>query len=167
MRDRMSKDVYFMAIAILASEQSTCIRRKIGCVAVRDKRVLATGYNGTVSGTTHCTKETCYRMVHNIPSGQQLDMCRALHAEENVILQAASPQGTDISNSDIYITTYPCFSCLKKLAQIGVHRIVTYGADYPQNELAKELCNELGIRFECPWTDEERQYLQKIHDLTS
>ena len=141
---RMDQHQYFMSLAILAASRSTCVRRKVGCVAVRDKHVLATGYNGTISNMTHCTKETCYRTVNNIPSGQMLDRCYAVHAEQNVICQAAI-HGTVLTGSTIYITTTPCITCLKLLAQIGVKNIFCYSGDYPQLDIAQQICGEKDI----------------------
>lgn len=154
MSKRMNKDVYYMSLAILASARSTCVRRQVGCVAVKDNHIVATGYNGSVAGTTHCTKETCYRVVNNIPSGEKLDLCRAVHAEQNVICQAAI-HGTNIQDATIYITTSPCITCLKLLAQVGVRRIVILEPTYLSTDIATELCTELGIQYECNWTDDE------------
>ena len=144
--ERLNPHQYFMSLAILAAQRSTCVRRKVGCIAVADKRVLATGYNGTISGMTHCTERTCYRHVNNIPSGTKLDMCYAVHAEQNVIIQAAIT-GVSIKGATIYITTTPCITCLKLLAQIGVHDIYCYKGDYPQSDMADRICMEKGIHI--------------------
>lgn len=135
---------YFMSLAVLAAKRSTCVRRAVGCVAVKNKHVLATGYNGTISGMTHCTAETCYRKVNHIPSGEKLDMCYAVHAEQNVICQAAI-SGQSIDGSTIYITTTPCLTCLKLLAQVGVKTIYCLEDSYPSSDLAKNICQEAGI----------------------
>ncbi len=145
--ERMDQHQYFMSLAILAASRSTCVRRKVGCVAVRDKHILATGYNGTISGMTHCTKDTCYRTINHIPSGQMLDRCYAVHAEQNVICQAAI-HGTVLTGSTIYITTTPCITCLKLLAQIGVKNIYCYSGDYLQLDIAKQICDEKDITID-------------------
>lgn len=141
---RMDQHQYFMALAILASQRSTCVRRKVGAIAVIDKRIVATGYNGTISGMTHCTKDTCYRTIHSIPSGEQLDRCYAVHAEQNIIAQAAI-HGVSIRGATIYITTTPCITCLKLLTQIDVKDIYCYSGDYPQLDMARQICTEKGI----------------------
>ena len=165
MSERMNKDVYYMSLAILASVRSTCVRRKVGCVAVKDNHIVATGYNGTVSETTHCTNDTCYRMVNKIPSGEKLDLCRAVHAEQNVICQAAI-HGTSIKDATIYITTSPCITCLKLLAQVGVRRIVILEPTYLSTDIATELCSELGIEYICNWTDGEISKFKAINSIS-
>lgn len=164
MSERMNKDVYYMSLAILASARSTCIRRKVGCIAVKDNHIVATGYNGSVAGTTHCTNDTCYRIVNNIPSGEKLDLCRAVHAEQNVISQSAI-HGTSIHNATVYITTSPCITCLKLLAQVGVRRIVILEPTYLNTDIAMELCSELGIVYECNWTDKEISKFKAINSI--
>lgn len=163
--ERMNKDVYYMSLAILASARSTCVRRTVGCVAVKDNHIVATGYNGSVSETTHCTKDTCYRMVNNIPSGEKLDLCRAVHAEQNVICQAAI-HGTNIHGATIYITTSPCITCLKLLAQVGVRRIVILEPTYLNTDIAIDLCNELNIEYECNWSPEEIKMFNDLTDIS-
>ncbi len=104
---RPSWDEYFMGITELVAQRSTCLRRKVGAVAVRDKRILTTGYNGAPSDMKHCLEVGCLREQNNIPSGQRHELCRALHAEQNVIIQAAY-HGLSIAGSTIYSTTLPC-----------------------------------------------------------
>lgn len=144
MKKRINTHEYFMAIALLASLRSTCVRRKVGCVAVKDKHVIATGYNGAISGMDHCTQESCYRLKNNIPSGEMLDRCYAVHAEQNVICQAAI-HGKSLKGATVYITTTPCLTCLKLLAQIGIKEIYCYDGDYPQLDLAKKICEQCNI----------------------
>ena len=159
--DRMDQHQYFMSLAILAANRSTCVRRKVGCVAVRDKHVLATGYNGTISGMTHCTKETCYRTVNNIPSGEMLDRCFAVHAEQNILCQAAI-HGTVLTGSTVYITTAPCVTCLKLLTQIGIKDIYVYDENYLQTDIAKKICEEKGITINTTYFKEHPIDLKNI-----
>jgi len=107
MNDRPSWDSYFMMIAENVSTRSTCLRRSVGAVIVKDKRILSTGYNGAPAGISHCTEETCLRIKYNVPSGERHELCRGLHAEQNAIIQAAY-HGITIKDSVIYITHQPC-----------------------------------------------------------
>jgi len=133
MDDRISWHDYFMAHAVLASTRSTCVRRKVGAVAVGNGRtILATGYNGAPRNHPHCTKETCLRYVKNIPSGEQLDVCRAIHAEQNVVISAAR-NGVSLVGSTIYCTTAPCITCLKILCNVAVAEVY-YMSDYPEKD---------------------------------
>lgn len=140
--DRPSWDEYFMSITALAAERSTCLRRRVGAVAVKDKRILATGYNGAPSGLKHCLELGCLREAQNIPSGQRHELCRAIHAEQNVIVQAAR-YGISIAGATVYTTTYPCVICTKLLINSGVVRIC-YQSDYA-DELSSALLEEAGI----------------------
>ena len=139
---RPSWDEYFMEMAHLVSKRATCLRRKVGAVLVKDKRILATGYNGAPSGLKHCIDIGCLREKLKIPSGQRHELCRGLHAEQNVILQAALHRvGTKAST--LYITNQPCVICAKMLINGGVRRIVIR-EDYPDT-LGKELLALAGI----------------------
>lgn len=131
-----------MAIAHLVATRSTCIRRSVGAVLVREKRILATGYNGAPTGVAHCTEETCLRNVKNIPSGQMHELCRGLHAEQNVIIQAAL-YGVSTKGATLYCTHKPCILCVKMLINAGIVRIV-YENPYP-DPLSEELLKEAGI----------------------
>lgn len=142
---RMPWRDYFMSIAMLVSERSTCIRRKVGAIAVKNKRILATGYNGAPQGTTHCMEQGCMRQQLNIPSGQRHEICRGLHAEQNIIIQAAT-YGIDISGADIYCTHYPCSLCAKMLINCKINRI--YYADDYADPLSTELLAEAKIPLE-------------------
>lgn len=142
MKERQSWDEYFMSIATLVAQRSTCIRRKVGAVAVRDKRILATGYNGAPSGLAHCLEVGCLREQMGIPSGQRHEICRGLHAEQNVIIQAAI-HGVQIKDSLIYCTTQPCLICSKMLINCGVSGIY-YAESYP-DELAEAMLKEAGV----------------------
>lgn len=119
---RSSWPKYFMDIAYLVAQRSTCLRRKVGAVAVLDKRILATGYNGAPSGVRHCLEIGCLRDLRGIPSGQNHELCRGVHAEQNVIIQAAV-HGISLRGADIFCTTYPCFICTKMLINCGIKRI--------------------------------------------
>ncbi len=147
MKDRPDWDTYFMSIAHLVSTRSTCLRRQVGAVMVRDKQILTTGYNGVPRGITHCTPENCLRSVKDIPSGQQQELCRGLHAEQNAIIQAAL-HGVSTKDATLYCTHKPCILCAKMLINAGVVRIV-YQDFYP-DPLADEMLEEAGIEI-CIW----------------
>ena len=122
-------DEYFLEAAQLVSKRATCLRRNVGAVLVKDKRVLATGYNGAPSGITHCEVEGCLRDRLKISSGERHELCRGLHAEQNVLLQAAL-YGVSTRDSVLYITNQPCIICAKMLINAGIKEIVFKG-DYP------------------------------------
>jgi len=147
MRDRPDWDTYFISIAHLVSTRSTCLRRQVGAVMVRDKQILTTGYNGVPQGITHCTPESCLRSLKNIPSGQQQELCRGLHAEQNAIIQAAL-HGVSTKGATLYCTHKPCILCAKMLINAGVVRVV-YQNFYP-DPLADEMLKEAGIEM-CIW----------------
>lgn len=142
---RIPWPVYFMRIAYMVATRSTCLRRQVGCVLVKDKRILATGYNGAPAGVAHCLDVGCMRMKLGIPSGQRLDICRAIHAEQNVIVQAAV-HGVAIYGADIYCTTHPCSQCSKMLINCGV-KTIYYCDSYP-DELSRSMLEEAGVRME-------------------
>ena len=143
--DYISWDEYFMEIAEIVKTRSTCMRRQIGAVIVKDNRIITTGYNGAPSGCRHCTEiGTCYRQEHNIPSGERHEMCRALHAEQNAIIQAARI-GNTTDGATIYVTNQPCVICAKMCINAGIRRIV-YKDSYP-DELAVKMLNEAGIEL--------------------
>ena len=142
MPERMSWDEYFMAMAELASKRSTCLRRQVGAVAVIDKRVVATGYNGAPSGAPHCSETGCWRQLNNIPSGERHETCRAQHAEGNLVAQAAR-YGTSLSGATVYCTHQPCAICAKLMVASGI-RSVCYAEGYPDN-LAMQVFNEAGV----------------------
>ena len=142
--ERPSWDEYFMQVVHLVKTRSTCLRRKVGAVIVKDKRILATGYNGAPVGCRHCEDTGCLRQKLNVPSGERHELCRAIHAEQNAIVQAAKA-GTSIDGSTIYVSAQPCVICAKLLINSGIIRIVFEG-DYP-DELSKELLDESGIEL--------------------
>jgi dCMP deaminase len=142
---RPSWDEYFLKITGEVATRSTCLRRRVGAVLVRDRRILATGYNGAPRGLRHCEEVGCLREQRQVPSGERHELCRALHAEMNAFLQAAS-FGVTTEGATLYVTTYPCSLCAKMAINAGVKRIVTMG-DYP-DPLAKEILAEAGVVVE-------------------
>ena len=129
-------DEYFIGFALLASRRSTCLRRKVGAVVARDRRVLATGYNGAPSGLAHCGEVGCLRAKLRVPSGERHELCRGLHAEQNAIIQAAN-YGISIRGGTVYTTNFPCSICTKMLINAGIEKII-YQDGYP-DPLAREL----------------------------
>lgn len=148
--NRPSWDEYFMEIARLVASRSTCLRRQVGAVMVKDKNILATGYNGTPSGITHCAEVGCLRQRLGVPSGERHELCRGLHAEQNAIIQAAK-HGVNIDGATLYCTNSPCSICSKMLINAGVRQIVHLDG-YP-DELAAAMLDEAGLlvrRMELP-----------------
>nr|WP_072696651.1 cytidine/deoxycytidylate deaminase family protein [Desulfovibrio litoralis] len=141
---RISWDQYFMQITYLVAERSTCLRRRVGAIAVKDKRILATGYNGAPSKVSHCLDIGCKRDAENIPSGQRHELCRALHAEQNVIIQAAL-HGIPLGGSVIYCTHKPCSICAKMLINCNITTI--YSAENYPDPLADEILKEAGVEL--------------------
>lgn len=139
---RPSWDEYFMGITHLVAKRSTCLRRQVGAIIVKDKNILATGYNGAPSGVSHCLDVGCLREKLGIPSGERHELCRGLHAEQNAIIQAAK-HGTGIEGSTLYCTTMPCIICSKMIINSGIKRIV-FEMGYP-DQLAEEMIRESGI----------------------
>ena len=144
-KTRPSWDKYFMDLAKMVATRSTCIRRQVGAVLVRDKRILATGYNGAPRGMNHCLDVGCIRDQMQIPSGTKQELCRAVHAEQNAIVQCAV-YGVSSEDSTIYITHQPCAICAKILINAGVKRIV-YEQAYP-DEFSQNLLSESKISIE-------------------
>ena len=143
--NRMAWPDYFMNITRLVAERSTCLRRKVGAIAVKDRRILATGYNGAPARTAHCLEIGCLRDALNVPSGERHELCRGLHAEQNVIIQAAV-HGISLSGCEIYCTHQPCFICAKMLINCGVTTI-WYASGYP-DQMALDMLAEAGVRLE-------------------
>jgi dCMP deaminase len=141
---RPTWDEYFMNIVELIKTRSTCERRQVGALIVKDKRILSSGYNGAPMGSKHCEEVGCLRTALNIPSGERHELCRAIHAEQNAIVQAAY-SGTSINNSTIYITNQPCVLCAKMIINAGIKKIV-YKGEYP-DKLSMELLQEVGVRI--------------------
>ncbi|MFH0732797.1 MAG: cytidine/deoxycytidylate deaminase family protein [Candidatus Omnitrophota bacterium] len=128
-------DEYFLKVAQLVCERSTCLRRKVGAVLVKDKHILSTGYNGAPKGIPHCEFAGCLREELNIPSGQRHELCRGLHAEQNAIIQAAV-YGVSLDDATLYCTNQPCFICAKMIINAGIKRIVVRGS-YPDKMAMK------------------------------
>ena len=135
---------YFMKIAFLVSERSTCLRRKVGAVAVKDRRILATGYNGAPSGVPHCIDSGCLRSRLGVPSGQRHEICRGIHAEQNVIIQAAV-HGISLREAELYCTTQPCIICAKMLINCGIQRI--YVSERYPDEISESMLSEAGVEL--------------------
>jgi dCMP deaminase len=131
-------------MARVVASRSTCLRRHVGAVLVRDKRILATGYNGAPSGLPHCEEVGCLRDQMHIPPGERVELCRGLHAEQNAIIQGAL-HGVSLQGSVLYCTTQPCVTCAKMLINAGVGRVV-YQGDYP-DRLALELLMQAGVEL--------------------
>jgi len=140
--ERPDNDEYFMEMAFLVSKRSTCLRRRVGAVIVKDKRVLSTGYNGSPKGTQHCETLGCIREQMKVPSGTRHELCRGVHAEQNAIVQAAY-FGISVKDSVIYTTTYPCSMCAKILINAGISEVV-YSEGYV-DDLSKKLFAETNI----------------------
>lgn len=140
--NRPSWDEYFITIAKLTSERSNCLKRKVGCIVVKENRILSLGYNGTPKGTLNCFEGGCER-CKNSETGSNLDLCMCLHAEENALLFVSR---SDLCNSTMYVTLLPCISCTKKIIQCGIRRVV-YISDYESitSEISKKYLIENGI----------------------
>ena len=145
--ERKSWDRYFLDIARLVSERSTCLRRKVGAVLVRDKRILSTGYNGAAKGLAHCDEVGCLREKRGIPPAERIEICRGIHAEQNALVQAAA-FGINVSGATLYCTHEPCITCAKMLMNAGTAEFVV-GEPYP-DELARQLLSEAGITVRGP-----------------
>jgi dCMP deaminase len=144
MDQRLPWPQYFMRIAHLVAERSTCLRRKVGAIAVKEKRILATGYNGAPSNISHCLDVGCLREELGVPSGQRHEICRGLHAEQNVIIQAAL-HGVSIYNAMVFCTTQPCLICTKMLINCGVRQV--YFSERYDDELSESMLEEAGVEY--------------------
>jgi len=142
---RPGSDEYFLKIASVVAERSTCRRHHIGAVAVRDKHILATGYNGAPSGFKDCLELGCLRDELNIPSGERQEVCRGIHAEQNVIIQATL-HGVSLEGSTIYATHTPCILCAKMLVNAKIQRFVSFGK-YSDDSFI-DLFREAGIEVD-------------------
>jgi len=142
---RPSSDEYFLKIASVVAERSTCRRHHVGAVAVRDKHILATGYNGAPSGFKDCLELGCLRDELGIPSGERQEVCRGIHAEQNVIIQATL-HGVSLEGSTIYATHTPCVLCAKMLVNAKIKRFVSFGK-YSDDSFI-ELFREAGIEVD-------------------
>ncbi|MBD3233507.1 MAG: cytidine deaminase [candidate division Zixibacteria bacterium] len=150
---RPSWDEYFMSVASLVSQRSTCLRRSVGAVIVKEKRILTTGYNGAPSGLPHCLEIGCLRETMQVPSGERHELCRAIHAEQNAIVQAAS-FGVSVRGATLYSTTYPCSLCAKMIINAGIIETVIKEG-YPDS-MAVEMLEQAGITV---------RYLDSTHSI--
>ncbi len=133
-----------MAITSLVAQRSTCLRRKVGAILVKDKRILATGYNGAPTGLSHCLEIGCLREKLRVPSGERHELCRGLHAEQNVLIQAAY-HGISVAGAVLYCTNLPCVICTKMLINAGI-RTIFYAEGYA-DELSRDMLQEAGIEL--------------------
>jgi dCMP deaminase len=141
---RPSWDEYFMGIARMVGQRSTCMRRQVGAIIVKDKRILATGYNGAPKGMKHCSEVGCLRERREVPHGERHELCRGIHAEQNAIVQSAA-FGVPIQGSTLYCTHFPCVLCAKMLINAGICELIVLEA-YP-DDLSHEMLSEAGIRI--------------------
>lgn len=132
-----------MTIAETVATRSTCLRRHVGAVLVKDKRILSTGYNGAPAGLAHCEEVGCLRNDTSIPSGQRHELCRGLHAEQNAIVQAAF-HGIAISGATLYCTNKPCVICSKMIINAGIREV--YYAEGYDDDLADRMLAEAGVK---------------------
>lgn len=142
---RPSYDQYFMEIAVIVATRSTCLRRQVGAIIVKDNHMLSTGYNGPPKGLKHCDIAGCLRTAMDIKRGERHELCRGLHAEQNAIIQAAV-FGVSIKGGTIYSTYFPCSVCAKMLINAELHKVV-YAEGYP-DELAAQLLEESNINVQ-------------------
>lgn len=136
-------DEYFMGITEMVSSRSTCLRRKVGAIIVKEKRILTTGYNGPPQGVKHCDElGGCLRDKLKVPSGERMELSRAVHAEQNAIIQSAK-YGIEINGGTMYVTNHPCFICAKMIINAGIKKII-YKEGYP-DEFSKEILREANV----------------------
>lgn len=140
---RPSWEKFFLDLAQMVSTRSTCLRRQVGAVVVRDKRILATGYNGAPSGMAHCDQVGCIREQLKVPSGERHEICRAIHAEQNAIIQAAT-FGVSLAGGTMYITHHPCVLCSKMIINAGIKNVV-FLEGYP-DELSRQMLKEAKLK---------------------
>ncbi|OFX28009.1 MAG: cytidine deaminase [Armatimonadetes bacterium RBG_16_67_12] len=141
---RPSWDQYFMRMAELAASRSTCVRRKVGAVIVKDRMVLSTGYNDTPRGLPNCGDGGCERCASDAPSGTGHDTCLCIHGEQNAIIQAAY-HGVGINGASIYVTHQPCLTCAKMILNAGLRRVV-FAGEYP-DPLARKVLEDGGVEL--------------------
>lgn len=141
---RPSWDSYFMQLAFVVAERSTCLRRQVGAVIVKERQILCTGYNGSPSGLAHCSELGCLRQDLSVPSGERHEICRAVHAEQNALVQAAK-HGVAIKGAALYVTHQPCVLCTKLLINAGITRVI-YAQSYP-DRFAADMAREASLTF--------------------
>ena len=140
--NRPSWEAYFMDITSLVARRSTCLRRSVGAIIVKDKRILSTGYNGAPTGIKHCLETGCLREKLNIASGEKHELCRGIHAEQNAIIQAAY-HGVTIKGASLFCTNLPCSICAKMIINAGI-RSIFYASGYADS-MSEEMLKEAGI----------------------
>jgi dCMP deaminase len=140
--NRPGLDEYFMKMAFLVGERSTCLRRRVGAVIVKNSHILSTGYNGAPKGLAHCEDVGCLREDMGVPSGERHELCRGVHAEQNAVIQAAV-FGASIKEAVLYVTNHPCSVCAKILVNAAVSEIVF--AEGYADELSRELLKDSKI----------------------
>ncbi len=146
MTNRISWDEYFYGLVNLISQRSVCLRRKVGCLVVRNNQILCTGYNGPPAGHPHPEDiGGCERDIAGIKSGERLELCVCLHAEQNALLQAAR-HGTVIEGSTIYVTVFPCPICARMIANSGIRHVKVFGT-YPGEDRSRLMFDRCGIDF--------------------
>ncbi len=141
---RPSWEDYFMDIAMLVGRRSTCLRRAVGAIIVKDKRILSTGYNGAPAGVRHCAEVGCMREQLEVPSGQMHELCRGIHAEQNAIIQAAY-HGVSLKGANIFCTNLPCSICAKMIINAGINKIY-YRSGYA-DDLSRDMLQETSIEL--------------------
>jgi dCMP deaminase len=159
-RHRPSWEEYFVDITHLVAKRSTCLRRQVGAILVKDKKILATGYNGAPSRLGHCLDIGCLREKLGIPSGERVELCRGLHAEQNAIIQAAY-HGVRIQGAALYTTLHPCIICSKMIINAGIERIV-YEEGY-SDKLAEKMLKESRIKVEKFKRNKVKSKKVKVH----
>jgi dCMP deaminase len=140
--DRPSWENYFMEIAVLVAKRSTCLRRSVGAVVVKDRRLLSTGYNGAPTHVRHCSETGCLREKLNVPSGERHELCRGIHAEQNAIIQAAF-HGVSIRDASLFCTNLPCSICAKMIINSGI-KIIYYLSGYADS-MSEQMLEEAGV----------------------
>jgi len=170
--NRPSWDAYFMALAKLAASRSTCLSRPAGCVIVRDKQVISSGYNGSMPGVPHCSDDgECYRRKIMIKGAEKYDFCRSIHAEANAIALAAK-EGLSLNGSTAYMTLFPCFSCIKLIVRAGIKEVV-YELGYEsivseRDQRWKEALEETHVKIrQLTLNDQERKFLSNFINRTT
>lgn len=148
---RPSWEEYFMSIADQVATRSTCLRRRVGCIIVVEKRIVSTGYNGAPTGLPHCEEVGCLRERQGVASGERHELCRGLHAEQNAIIQAAM-HGTAVRGGSLFCTHKPCVLCMKMLINAGITRVY-YRKGY-RDTLAEEMAREAGLQLLCIMEEE-------------
>jgi dCMP deaminase len=141
-KERPSWEAYFMDIAVLVAKRSTCLRRAVGAVVVKDRRILSTGYNGAPTKIRHCLEAGCLRAQMDVPSGERHELCRGIHAEQNAIIQAAY-HGVSIRDADLFCTNLPCSICAKMIINAGIKTI--YYLDGYADGMSEEMLQEADV----------------------